>query len=154
MGGGEMSESTAEVVEQFRAYTMEAWNRSEFDTVDRLFAPDVVVHNTQSGETYEGRDAFKRWVADVRAGFPDFEVDMAETVFVADEDHVASQWIVRGTHDGNLPAVDVEPTHESMELHGVTVYELEDGRVTEAWWHYDNVAFLAQLGIAPEALTA
>jgi predicted ester cyclase len=50
--------------------------------------------------------------------------------------------------------VDVEPTYESIELHGATVYELDDGRVTEAWWHYDNVAFLTQLGLAPEGLTA
>ena len=150
-----MIDAPAEAVsEQFREYTEEAWNRGSFDTVDRLFAPDVIVHNTQSGETYEGRDAFRGWIEDVRTGFPDFEVDMDETVFIVGRDHVAIQWVVRGTHEGRLSTMDAEPTHESIELHGTTVYELDDGQVTEAWWHYDNVAFLTQLGIAPEALTA
>lgn len=148
-----MTESTT-LVEQFREHTEAAWNRGEVDSVDDLFAPDVVVHDAQSGETYDGRDAFKEWISAVRTAFPDFAVDMAETMFLVDEDHVVSQWVVRGTHEGPLAGVEMEPTHEAIELHGATVYELRDGQVIEAWWHYDNLALLGQLGAIPEGLTA
>lgn len=145
---------TQTVTERFRDYTDAAWNRGELDGLDGLFADDVVVHNDATGEVYEGLDAFKQWVTAVREGFPDFEVDMETAVFIVGEERVASHWSVSGTHEGRMAGIDVDPTHEHVEFWGTTIYEMGEGEVTEAWWYYDNLSFLDQLGLVPKELTA
>lgn len=150
-----MSESaTDDPSEQFREYTEAVWNHGNVDAVDELFAVDVVVHDVPIGETYDGRDEFVQWVHRVRESFPDFEVDMETIEFVVSDDRVVSQWTVSGTHEGPLSGFDVDPTGNTVEFSGVTVYRLDGTQVTEAWWYYDTLTYLGQLGLVPEELPA
>jgi steroid delta-isomerase-like uncharacterized protein len=145
---------TDELLESFREHTNAAWNRGDHDAFDDVCADDVVVHDVPMGETYEGLDAFKRWVGDIRQGFPDFRLDDEATTFFVADGRIVSQWVFHGTHDGRLPGIDADPTNQSVEMSGATVYGLEDGVVTEAWWYYDMLGMLAQLGLVPGELPA
>lgn len=146
-----MSTHSAEaVIDQFSEYTESAWEQGDLDTLDELFGQDVVVHNVATGVDYEGLDEFKEWITNTRTAFPDFTVNYSDADFVVGENKVASQWEVSGTHEGHLTDLDIEPTGRSIKFEGVTIYELEDGMVTEAWWYFDAFDFLTQLGVIPE----
>jgi steroid delta-isomerase-like uncharacterized protein len=145
---------TDELLERFEASTVAAWNRGEVDGIDDLFAADVAVHEVPTGNTYEGLDEFKDWIRGIRTGFPDFALDEeASTFFVAD-DRIVSQWVFTGTHEGRLPGLDAEPTNQSVELTGATIYAMDGQTVTEAWWYFDMMGLMGQLGLVPEELLA
>lgn len=148
-----MTEPTRERIEALQAdYTEEVWNEGDVDRVDSYFAADAVVHNVPQGEVYDGADEFKGWVTRIRDGFPDFHVDIDETI--VDGDRVVSRWSASGTNDGGLPAADVGPTHERAEWSGVTVYTVDGEAITEARWYYDMLGILTQVGAIPEEMTA
>jgi steroid delta-isomerase-like uncharacterized protein len=145
-----MDESVRTRAEELqREYTETVWNRGEVDGADEHFADGVVVHDVPQAADYEGRDAFKQWVQEIRTAFPDFEVDV-EGVVVGD-DAIVARWVARGTNEGELSAFGMPPTGESVEWSGVTVYEMEGEEIVEAWWYYDMLGLLTQLGTIPEA---
>jgi predicted ester cyclase len=37
-----------------------------------------------------------------------------------------------------------------VELEGITIHLIEDGKIVEKWNQYDNLSILQQLGLAPE----
>jgi predicted ester cyclase len=117
-----------ELLDRFESAANAAWNRGELDALDEFFADDVAVH--------------------------DFTLDEEATSYFAADDRLVSQWVFTGTHDGTLPEIEVEPTNQPVELAGVTVYEMTDGVVTEAWWYFDMMGLLSQLGLVPEELPA
>ena len=144
--------STTELTEQLDEYTEKAWNDKEYDAVDDLFAETVTIHNVATGTDYDGRAAFKEWIRGVHEGFPDFTVEYTTDDTIVGEHKIAQQWTVSGTHEGTLPDAGIEATGNRVEFDGVTVFELDDGKVTEAWWYYDMLAFLDQLGLIPEEM--
>jgi steroid delta-isomerase-like uncharacterized protein len=133
-----------------REATERIFNRGELDYVDEMYAEDVVAHNVSYGEDYEGRESFRQWIEGLREAFPDFEVEDRDVV-VGDEKFVV-QFVVRGTHEGHLAGFDLEPTGESVEYEGVSVHRRDDEKVTEAWWYYDRLGILQQLGVAPGSI--
>jgi steroid delta-isomerase-like uncharacterized protein len=137
------------VAETIEEYAETVWNRGDTDAAGEYFAEDVVVHDVPAGTDYEGLGAFEGWVTDVRSGFPDFAVETRSVI--PGDDRIASQWVATGTHDGTMSGLDVEPTGETVRWEGTTVYRVADGNVTEAWWYYDMLGMLTQLGVVPEA---
>lgn len=153
LGDTMTTQPPADLVERFQQYDA-AWNEGDLDAVDDLFADSVRVYDVPAGTTYDGRDAFKEWITDIREGFPDFTASFADSDVIVGDGKVAVEWEMSGTHEGHLPGLDIEPTHEAVEFSGVTVYELDGETVTEARWYYDMLALLSQVGAAPEELPA
>ena len=55
----------------------EARNQGNFDAVDELAAGDCVHHRPPFPDV-EGLDGYKKYVADVRAAFPDLHITVRE----------------------------------------------------------------------------
>ena len=133
--------------EQFITDHRRAWNHGEIETVDAYFAADAVVHNLGRGETYEGLDSFKAWIREVRDEFPDFTAETIDSVL---GDHkLVWQWRASGTNEGEFVPIGQPATNEYAEWEGVSVFRFEDETVVEAWWYYDMLGLLQQLGLAP-----
>jgi steroid delta-isomerase-like uncharacterized protein len=127
------------------------WNEGDATLAREVFAEDVVVHDIPLGTTHEGVDAFTEWMREVREGFPDFRVETQDVV--VGESKLVAQWVATGTHDGPL-SIGAEPTGRQADWQGATVYAVADGTVTEAWWYYDMLGILEQLGLVPQELPA
>ncbi len=37
-----------------------------------------------------------------------------------------------------------------MELQGITIHRIADGKIVEEWERYDNLSLMQQLGLVPE----
>ncbi|MEF8789700.1 MAG: ester cyclase [Haloarculaceae archaeon] len=144
--------TTEETKDRVRETNERIFNRGDLDYVDEAYAEEMVMHNVPHGEDYEGREAFKEWVRELRETFPDFEVELEDVI--VGEEKVVTQYVARGTHEGPLPPMNVPATGKEVEFEGVTVHTMDGEVATEAWWYYDQLGVLRQLGIVPETPTA
>ena len=133
-----MSGSNTEVLEHFLA----AYNRGDWDRLGEFVRPDYVHHNN---EQVLDLAQFKRGAAWIRAGVPDFRIEVED--MVREGDRIAVRFVGRGTHLGSLASET--PTSNPVVLHGMTIYRLCDGLIAEDWEAMDEQQLHKQVGLAP-----
>src|SRR5829696_360942 len=122
----------------------EVFNRGELDVLDDLVSPEYVLHGAPPG-TPQGPDAIRATVRAFRTAFPDLRIELLE--LVAEGDKVSARSVMRGTHDG--PLFGIPPTHKTVEVDGLTMVTVRDGRVQESWVKNDTLQLFQQLGVSP-----
>ena len=113
----------------------EAINTGTLDTYDDLVAAP--------GQA-RGSEGYKNFFADLRAAFPDLQVEV-ETL-VADSDQVAFAYTLTGTQNG--PFQGHPPTGKAVEVRGLQISRFADGRMVERWGSSDELGIMSQLGLA------
>ena len=113
--------------------------RAEEGLVEEVMAPDVIDHNPVG--TADGVAGVKRDIATYHAAFPDLALTCEDSV--VGENRVAVRWSAAGTHEGDglgLPA-----THRQVQLHGIDILRIADGRVVERWGEFNGLDMMQQL---------
>jgi predicted ester cyclase len=64
---------------------------------------------------------------------------------VAEGDLVTTRWVTTGTHAGEF--MGVEPSGKELTVTGHTTQRFREGKISEAWWHWDLFGLLSQLGV-------
>jgi steroid delta-isomerase-like uncharacterized protein len=136
-----MSEANKALV---RRIVEEVYNGKKHDMIDEFYAADFVNVDPSSPEV-KNLKQFKKWVAEMNAGFPDEQVTIED--MVAEGDKVAKQWAVKATHTGEF--MGIPPTNKKTNMSGITIYRIVDGKVKECVWSYDTYGFMVQLGVIP-----
>jgi steroid delta-isomerase-like uncharacterized protein len=121
----------------------EIFNQGKFQVADEIYAKDFVNHGLHRNFDLQEDQAA---VHAEKKAFPDLK--MTVTLIVAEGDLVTAVWVFRGTHSGSgydgLP-----PTGVKLELRGITVWRIVDGRIREEWTSFDQLQtarqFLTQL---------
>ena len=126
-----------------RRFFDEILSRGNFELVDELFTADYDAH-TPIG-VFEGLKGAKQFASGLREAFPDLDVEVKEQV--AEGDKVATLWRARGTHQGNFGGIPA--TGKSMEINGITMFRVADGKVLESWGFTDMMSMMKQLGVEP-----
>jgi steroid delta-isomerase-like uncharacterized protein len=117
------------------------------DAVDEIIAPDYVSYEPTSGET-RGIEGARQFAATYREAFPDLENTIED--MVAEGDKVVVRFRARGTHRGETEAFG-PATGKRMEITGITIKRVSDGKIVEAWTNFDALGMMHQLGRIPEA---
>ena len=112
----------------------------DLSVVDRYFAPDFVSHNNPPGFP-DGVDGVKQFFAMFRDAFPDAGVRIDEIVDAGDRVAVATT--LTGTHRGEL--MGVQPTGRAVEVTGIDIVRIEDGKIAEHRGLTDIVGLMRQL---------
>lgn len=112
---------------------------------DELVADDYVGHFPPN-PTLHGPEDLKRFNAQSVAAFPDVQVTIEDLVTEGDE--VVVRWTLRGTHDGELRG-GIPATGRGVEVSGITISRIRNGKVVESWGNYDLLGMLQQLGVRP-----
>jgi ketosteroid isomerase-like protein len=120
-----------EVVERLHA---EAMSTRDLAVLDAWFAPDFVSHNIPPGLP-AGLDGVKAFFAAFREALPDVEVTVDQVVDGGEWAAVATT--SRGTH----PA-----SGRRVEVTGIDMVRVRDGRIAEHRGLTDTVGFLRQIG--------
>jgi steroid delta-isomerase-like uncharacterized protein len=89
----------------------------------------------------------KRFVSSFLEAFPDISFSVED--LIAERDKVVSRYTGRGTHRGETEEFG-PPTGRRIEVEGISIHRIEDGKIVEEWNQYDNLSILQQLGLAPE----
>jgi steroid delta-isomerase-like uncharacterized protein len=124
---------------------VEAFNRGNWDVVDRLFAPNYVDHDRSRVDLPPGPAGVKQAWTGFRAAFPDLHATIDD--LVAEGDKVAVRGSFRGTHQGEL--MGIPPTGKPVTVTLIDVNRIENGRLAERWAEADMLGMLQQLGVVP-----
>jgi predicted ester cyclase len=108
----------------------EVWNKHNPDAVDEFYAPDLVNHSAPPGMPND-REGFKAFVGINLGAFPDVKV--TNDIPVAEGDRV----------------VGIPATGKRVEMTGITIVSVADGKIAELWMESDQMGLMQQLGVVP-----
>lgn len=126
------AEENTELVRQF---AREVWDGANLEGLETFLADDATANWATSDLS------FQEW----RSGFPDLATTLTE--YIADENLVYGRWIATGTHDGEFQGI--APSGTSVELHGISQYRIECGKIATVKVHADLLGLYQQLGNPP-----
>ena len=120
----------------------EVLSDGRFELAEQLYAKDFVNHGIHRDATLEeDQAALKGW----HQAFSN--IAMVPVKLIAEGDLVTVYWIARGTNTGTgngLPA-----TGKKVELAGITIWRIVDGKIKEEWSAFDQLSLMQQLGLLP-----
>jgi steroid delta-isomerase-like uncharacterized protein len=93
-----------------------------------------------------GRDAIIRNLADLFAAVPDLETTVKR--LVAGDQQAVVEWRMSGTFSG-VAYQGIEPTGKPVEIRGLELFELDDGKIASTTVYYDGLSFARQIGMMP-----
>lgn len=128
------------------------YNAGDVEGFANAHAEDAVLV-TPVGTT-RGRAAIREHWSNQKTAFPDLTLTM--DVVVEQDDTVATEWTWVGTNTGHLVLRDgnqVPPTGKRVEIRGMELAHVRDGRIAEYHMYWDGMAIAQQLGFLPESAT-
>ena len=139
-----MSEQREELKAFMRRWFEEVWNKGREEAIDEMFAEDGVAHGLDdgTGEPLRGASGFKPFFHNFRNAFPDIQVVVED--LIAEGDKVAARCRVRATHAGD--SLGFAATQRPMEITGIAIVRIADGKIVEAWNNFDFMGMFQQLG--------
>ena len=115
------------------------------DTIEEIYAPDVVWH--EPDQELRGIEEARQFVTTYKTALPDLNVTVEDVI--GEGNQAVTRWTVRGTHQGEVEEFGPS-TGRQVEIKGITIHRIEDGKIVEEWEGYDNLSILQQLGLAPK----
>lgn len=106
----------------------DAINDRSPDELDELIATDVA-SNTPFAHDAPGLEGFKQVFAAVIAAFPDYRIAIEDQI--AEGDEVVTRYTASGTQEGEF--MGVAASGRRVELVGIDIDRLADGRIVEHW---------------------
>jgi predicted ester cyclase len=125
----------------YRDFIERGFNNGELSALDELLAPGYVNHDAPPGMS-SGADGVKQIITMFRAAFPDLHISMEDQV--AEGDLVSTRSLTSGTHKG--PLFGIAATQNRVEMPGLTMVRVRDGKIVEAWVRNDTQTLMRQLG--------
>jgi steroid delta-isomerase-like uncharacterized protein len=123
----------------------EAINQNNLDALDEVAAPDITDHDPAPGQA-PGLEGVKQWFSSMHTAFPDFQMNVEE--MIAEGDKVVARVRMSGTHQGEFMGID--PTGNRVEISGIDILRVADGKIVEHWGNFDDLGMMQQLGVIPE----
>jgi steroid delta-isomerase-like uncharacterized protein len=116
----------------------EIFNQGNFQVAGQIYAPDFVNHGQHRDASLAEDQAA---VHAEKAACPDLRMTVSQ--MVAEGDLVTVVWTFQGTHTGaryyGLPA-----TGTRIQLRGITVWRIVDGKIREEWTSFDRLGMFIQ----------
>jgi steroid delta-isomerase-like uncharacterized protein len=117
----------------------EIFNQGKFRVADEIYAPDFQNHGLhRSADLKTDQEA----VHAEKKAFPDLRMSVQE--IVAEGDRVAVLWTLQGTHTGSGYA-GLPPTGTRVEVRGITIWRIVDGRIVEEWSSFSETGAYIQM---------
>lgn len=113
--------------------------RGDMTLAPSVYAADFADH--VGGFEYHGLDGVRQSTAVYRALFDDLKITVVDQV--TEGDRVVSRWMLSGHNRGR-----------HVELWGITISRLHEGRIVEDWSAFDSLLLLRRLGLRRAILAA
>jgi len=124
-----------------RVFT-EIYGDGKLELIDQLYAEDFVDDSPGGGR---GRELIKAAIKEFHKTCPDLRMEI-EDVFATD-DKVVIRYTGHGTQTGAYG--EIPATGKAVNVRGITVFLIKDGKIKTEWTEYDRLGMLRQLGVIP-----
>ena len=126
----------------------EALAEQDLDAIAAAWAPDGILRTVGDVEA-DGPDGVRAYWAEFFGAMPDFRFEVQD--IVADGDQVAVHWAGKGTFAGPSSFQGIEPTFARLDLVGLDIFDLRDGKIVREHAYTDGATFARQVGLLPPA---
>jgi len=133
------SSKNKELLKRFYKEVYVDW---DMEVADEMLSPQFVSHDWPEGGQ-KGPRAFRDYYTALRRAVPDATYEVKD--LLADGDRVAVRWEMHGTHQGNFPGIDIDPTGQPITLKGVAIYRISNGSLLERWVVSDLYGLLKEV---------
>ena len=115
---------------------LELINETNFDkNITLVYSPEDIV----------GIDAFKDHYNNYIVGFSDVSFTIVDVFGQGDK--IVKHWSFKGTHSGDF--FGIPATGNEIDIDGVTLVKMIDGKIAQEQDFMDNLEFMQQLGMIP-----
>ncbi|WP_207512420.1 ester cyclase [Longitalea luteola] len=113
----------------------EVWNQNQEETIDELLDPDCYAHGINSEDGPKGIEGFKVFYHNFKGQFQEIKIDVLDVISQDDMEcaHV------------EVSAIHAE-TGRRVNFSGLALVRIENGKIAEAWNHFDFLNMYQQLG--------
>lgn len=133
---------TSEEVQKIIADHLEILNEGNITLVDELFTSEYISHYGNGEKEVVSIESNKKDIADRLIRFPDAKDTIEHLIF--QDNKIVIQWKFTGTDYGTKS--DDPPSGVKLQVEGVLIFRIVDGKIAESWNYYDNESVLKQLG--------
>ncbi len=135
----------AKVEKNIKMYS-ETWdeiiNTGNLELINNTnFTDDITM--VMSPENIVGIEAFKDYYSNFVTGFSDVKFTISDVFGQGDK--IVKHWNFSGIHSGDF--FGMPATGKSVNVEGVTLVKMKDGKIAQEQDFMDNMVFLQQLGI-------
>ncbi len=117
-------------------------NDGNLDLINNTnFTEDITM--ISSPENIVGIDNFKAFYQNFITGFSDIQFTVVD--IFGEGDNIIKHWNFKGKHTGDF--FGIPATGKSVDIEGVTLAKMKDGKIAQEQDFMDNMLFMQQLGI-------
>jgi steroid delta-isomerase-like uncharacterized protein len=139
---GSAIQAGAQTTVFIKEYTA-AWNSHDAEKLASFFTDDCVYEEVALGKITRGKEEFKAFINGFFAAFPDTNFELTSNFNSGN--WYCAEWVWTGTHKG--PMAGLPATGRRFAVRGVSVGELEEGKIKRNSEYYNKMDLLQQLGI-------
>jgi len=137
--------SVEENVVLMRRWFKEVWNEGRLQTIyDLMDENGIAVGQDQPGVEIHGPRQFEAFVNRIRGAFPDQKITLEDAFGV--DDKVVIRWSGEMTHTGDH--IGIPATNKKVRITGITIAQLENGKIVRGWDNWDQLSLMQQLTTA------
>jgi steroid delta-isomerase-like uncharacterized protein len=121
----------------------EVINKNQLELADKYIAMDAIDHDPMNDPKISTIENFRTIFGAMRKGFPDLELKVEDVI--AQGDKVVVRYRMTGTHTGDF--MGIKPTNRKVDLQGVDIMRVANGKFVEHWGFMDSMQLMHQLGM-------
>jgi steroid delta-isomerase-like uncharacterized protein len=137
------NENSTVVISEYEQKWVDGLNSGNVSVADEVFQPDCVIHINGNPERDLSLDNFKQMLAGLLIAFPDLHFTINDHFNSGEK--VSTRWTAKGTNSG--PFGEMQATGKEIEIEGLIIDYVVNGRVAKRWELWDQMAMMQQLGI-------
>ena len=129
-----------------RRWFEEVWNKGRAEAIEEMFAEHGIAHGLADDPSHPitGPRDYRPFYEVFRQAFPNITIVVED--MVAEGDKVAARCSVRGKHEGDF--MGRAATQSPVEITGITIVRIENGKIVEAWNNFDFMTLYKQVGLS------
>ena len=124
-----------------RRYPEEVYNKKNIDVLDEIIDENIINHWWKP--EINGLQTIKEYVSKNLVAFPDVKFTVEDQI--AEADKVVTRVSFTATHKGEFRGI--APTGRKVEVTGVVIFKIVNGKIVETWAEMDTLGWMQQLGV-------
>jgi predicted ester cyclase len=136
-------ENTTLAISEYEQKWIDGLNSGDISVADEVFLADCVIHINGNPQRDLSLNNFKQMLAGLLGAFPDLHFTINDQ-FTSGE-KVSTRWTAKGTNTGLFG--EMQATGRAVEIEGLIIDHVVNGRVAKRWELWDQMAMMQQLGL-------
>src|SRR4051812_10119628 len=136
-------ENTTLAISEYEQKWVDGLNSGDISVADEIFLADCVIHINGNPQRDLSLNNFKQMLAGLLGAFPDLHFTINDQFTFGEK--VSTRWTAKGTNTG--PFGEMQATGRAVEIEGLIIDHIVNGRVAKRWELWDQMAMMQQLGL-------